>query len=366
MFNFLSSLSAAKPLLVGHRGRPALFPENTMKSWKAANQLDWVDGVETDIWCTKDKKCYCIHDQTVARTVTGWIKSKPAVDKLPADFNDSSNTKPDSYEKALENIKDKPINTLQSGSLELLVFGDGETLSTLEDYLAVCTISNKRCIVELKAQTDGVTDDNVNEMDDYVSGEYTDLISDIVKKKAWEGMQDQVIFISFAFNALSSLQTKLSGVTKLKDPTMLYLVDYLGQSPDPYFPNHPFIVPTKKNIKDFIWPAAKPLKFGLEADSKMWDDITDLMKTVQDNELWTGIYVIIDNDADYEQNRLPSEKWLGDFSPDEHTKIMNSGHNVLTSNIPIWADQVWSTKHDSSSMTSYAVAIGAAILSTIL
>lgn len=53
-------------LLIGHRGLPTLYPENTMPSFQGA--LDnGADGFETDLQITSVDWLYC-----VALTLQGW------------------------------------------------------------------------------------------------------------------------------------------------------------------------------------------------------------------------------------------------------------------------------------------------------
>lgn len=49
------------PLVIGHRGNPMLYQENTLDSFKSLLELN-VDGFETDIFLTKDKKLVLFHD----------------------------------------------------------------------------------------------------------------------------------------------------------------------------------------------------------------------------------------------------------------------------------------------------------------
>jgi glycerophosphoryl diester phosphodiesterase len=60
----------ARPLLIGHRGYPARFPENTLASFKGAIQAG-CDMIELDVTLTKDRKVVVIHDDTLDRTTTG-------------------------------------------------------------------------------------------------------------------------------------------------------------------------------------------------------------------------------------------------------------------------------------------------------
>jgi glycerophosphoryl diester phosphodiesterase len=57
-------------LRIGHRGARALEPENTLRSFRKAVELE-VDAVELDVRKTKDGKIVVIHDNTVDRTTDG-------------------------------------------------------------------------------------------------------------------------------------------------------------------------------------------------------------------------------------------------------------------------------------------------------
>jgi glycerophosphoryl diester phosphodiesterase len=59
-----------RPLLIGHRGYPALFPENTLASFEGAMQAG-CDMIELDVTLTRDRKVVVIHDDTLDRTTTG-------------------------------------------------------------------------------------------------------------------------------------------------------------------------------------------------------------------------------------------------------------------------------------------------------
>lgn len=57
-------------MLVGHRGVRALYPENTMVSFKAALALK-MDLIEFDVHFTKDGQIVVCHDGTIDRTTNG-------------------------------------------------------------------------------------------------------------------------------------------------------------------------------------------------------------------------------------------------------------------------------------------------------
>ncbi len=60
----------SRPLLIGHRGYPARYPENTPASFKGAMEAG-CDMIELDVALTKDRKVVVIHDDTLDRTTTG-------------------------------------------------------------------------------------------------------------------------------------------------------------------------------------------------------------------------------------------------------------------------------------------------------
>ncbi len=58
------------PLLIGHRGYPARFPENTLAAFEGAIQSG-CDMIELDVTLTKDRRVVVIHDDTLDRTTNG-------------------------------------------------------------------------------------------------------------------------------------------------------------------------------------------------------------------------------------------------------------------------------------------------------
>ncbi|KPL01461.1 MAG: hypothetical protein AMK75_04850 [Planctomycetes bacterium SM23_65] len=57
-------------IVVGHRGWPQKYPENTLVGFKAALELG-VDALELDVHVTKDDQVVVIHDEGVERTTDG-------------------------------------------------------------------------------------------------------------------------------------------------------------------------------------------------------------------------------------------------------------------------------------------------------
>lgn len=63
-------ISRSRPLIIGHRGYPARFPENTLASFEGAI-LAGCDMIELDVTLTRDRKVIVIHDDTLDRTTNG-------------------------------------------------------------------------------------------------------------------------------------------------------------------------------------------------------------------------------------------------------------------------------------------------------
>jgi glycerophosphoryl diester phosphodiesterase len=59
------------PIIIGHRGCRAKYPENTLASFSAAMAAG-ADMIELDVTLSKDRKVVVIHDDTLNRTTSGF------------------------------------------------------------------------------------------------------------------------------------------------------------------------------------------------------------------------------------------------------------------------------------------------------
>ncbi len=89
-------------LVLGHRGYMAKFPENTLLAYKKAIEAG-ADGVEVDVWLTKDGNVIALHDETLERTA-----------------------------KIRANIKDMTLKELKKADV-----GMGEKIPTLREILEI-------------------------------------------------------------------------------------------------------------------------------------------------------------------------------------------------------------------------------------
>ena len=67
---YASARESGRPLIGGHRGNPARFPENTLASFRSAIEAG-VDIIECDVHLSADDQLLVIHDHTLQRTTNG-------------------------------------------------------------------------------------------------------------------------------------------------------------------------------------------------------------------------------------------------------------------------------------------------------
>ncbi|CAB1060547.1 Glycerophosphoryl diester phosphodiesterase (EC [Olavius sp. associated proteobacterium Delta 1] len=70
MINIKSNNNFRPPWIIGHRGYPAKYPENTLAAFEAAVEAG-ADMIELDVTLSRDRKVVVIHDATLDRTTNG-------------------------------------------------------------------------------------------------------------------------------------------------------------------------------------------------------------------------------------------------------------------------------------------------------
>ena len=124
-----------KPLIIGHRGFPAQYPENTLVSFQAAVDAG-VGMIELDVTLSLDSEVVVIHDDTLDRTTSGagavdshtlpelrkldaggWFHKKFAGEKIPTldEVLDSL------VDKTMINVEIKPSAIGSRSYVELIV-----------------------------------------------------------------------------------------------------------------------------------------------------------------------------------------------------------------------------------------------------
>lgn len=151
-----------------HRGAQSIAPENSLPAiQKTSNHA----GVEIDIHCTSDGKWVVMHDGKVDRMTngSGAISSFTYADirKLRIDTG-----------SLVENYKDS----------ELLI-------PSLQEALTVCKDKRLIPVVEIKADSS-----------DHYTADNWDYLAEIITRY---GLQDEMMFISFNFQALQEIKKRL-------------------------------------------------------------------------------------------------------------------------------------------------------------
>ncbi len=66
----MDQIQFTRPVIIGHRGYPVKFPENTLASFEGAMQAG-CHMIELDVTLTRDRRVVVIHDDTLNRTTNG-------------------------------------------------------------------------------------------------------------------------------------------------------------------------------------------------------------------------------------------------------------------------------------------------------
>ncbi|MDE6965629.1 MAG: hypothetical protein K2O94_01475 [Clostridiales bacterium] len=139
-------------VIAGHRGNPALYPENTLQSFASAIDCG-VDMIETDIRITKDGELVLMHDADVKRTTDGC--------------------------GLVRDLSLKQLKTLNAGN--------GQSIPTLVEFLELCK-PHKKLLYDLEIKV-------------YKEEDGADAVAYAVDKTAQAadeyGISDRVIINSF-------------------------------------------------------------------------------------------------------------------------------------------------------------------------
>ena len=181
--------SRKKMDVIGHRGYPAVAPENTLPSFKAAMDLG-VDWIETDVQETKDGVLVLFHDDDLAR-ITG-------VSGKIADYT---------YDELLQ---------MDFGAW----FSDGYAgtkIPTLQEFMDLVKDDDVRIYLELK---------DIGEVDGFVEAIYN-----VIEQN---GMHDRVVYASFNYGYLQQFKA-IDSSTQILCNTMLANESILLDTPAEYY-----------------------------------------------------------------------------------------------------------------------------------
>ncbi|QRN50049.1 glycerophosphodiester phosphodiesterase [Macrococcoides bohemicum] len=179
--------------VIGHRGYAALYPENTMLSFKKAYEHG-ADGIELDIHMSVDKEIIVIHDPSLNRTTN----QKGRVNQL-----------------TLDKIKNARI---KNGLFKIT----DEQVPTLKEVMDWIITTDMTLNIEIKGVTEGVLEDG------------------LLKLLSHYDMKERIIISSFNLESLlyiekidSSYETALLTDKDLGEP-WIYLESHGIKSVHPY------------------------------------------------------------------------------------------------------------------------------------
>ena len=120
-----------KPIVIGHRGNPKKFQENTLDGFKSLVDIN-AGAYEVDVYKTKDDKLVAFHDESTKR-MTG-------VDKLV-------------WESTYEELQELNITAKQEMGGKTYTFDKQRKIPLLEDILEEMSDTDLMLVLELKPST---------------------------------------------------------------------------------------------------------------------------------------------------------------------------------------------------------------------
>lgn len=139
-------------LKIAHRGAKGYEPENTLKSFQKALDLN-ADGIELDVHLTADEHIIVIHDETINRTTNG----------------------------------EGFINTLTLSQLKSFLIDDKYEIPTLND---VFDLTNKKCLINIELKGAGTSNKVVALIEEYISDKNWNYEHFIISSFEWNMLQE--------------------------------------------------------------------------------------------------------------------------------------------------------------------------------
>jgi len=123
---------AARPLIAGHRGYKARYPENTMLSYREAFELG-VDMLEIDLRLTRDGHLVMMHDAAIDRTTNGHGRVEAFTLKELQAFDAGMGERIPTFEEFLQWVK--PTGLFLNVEIKTKTHGAvGKAVALLERY----------------------------------------------------------------------------------------------------------------------------------------------------------------------------------------------------------------------------------------
>ncbi|MBQ9413701.1 MAG: DUF1080 domain-containing protein [Clostridia bacterium] len=166
--SFTDTTLIREPFMVGHRGYPSKYPENTMASYRGAAEAG-ADLIETDVHLSKDGVAMLLHDDVLYNLTNCTDKSKSIENSTYAELRTY-------YVK-------NPNGTVSS-----------ERIPTLQEFLEYIKTTDVIAVIEIK----------------YYNAE---LVTETCRVINALDMQDQVVFITFYGDQAIRCRNQMPGVS---------------------------------------------------------------------------------------------------------------------------------------------------------
>ncbi|MDW8850155.1 glycerophosphodiester phosphodiesterase family protein [Flavobacterium sp. MMLR14_040] len=168
-------------LKIAHRGAKGYEPENTLKSFQKALELN-ADGIELDVHLSADGHIIVIHDETIDRTTNG---------------------------KGF-------VNTLSLTELKSFLIDDQYEIPTLKE---VFDLIDKKCLINIELKGTGTSNKVVSLIEEYISDENWNYEHFIISSFDWNMLEEvRNLNPNIAIGVLTeeNLDTALAFAEKIK------------------------------------------------------------------------------------------------------------------------------------------------------
>lgn len=139
-------------LKIAHRGARGYEPENTLKSFQKALDLN-ADGIELDVHLSSDGHLIVIHDETIDRTTNG----------------------------------KGSVNTFTLAELKTFLIDDQYEIPTLKE---VFDLVNKKCLINIELKGLGTADKVADLIEEYIADQNWNYGHFIVSSFNWDLLQE--------------------------------------------------------------------------------------------------------------------------------------------------------------------------------
>jgi glycerophosphoryl diester phosphodiesterase len=262
----------SKPLIHGHRGARAIYPENTLKAFAYA-LANHIDVLEMDMAITKDDVVVVAHDPLLNPDICLDPKGKKITSKIPI------------HSLTLAELKEYDCGTLKNPEFATQTPSPGEKIPTLEEVFNMVEASKDPFAKKIEFNIETKIEPNKPELSPDPK-KFVDLFYAIIKK---HNLQKRVILQSFDDRTLidmKKLDPKIRTALLTSDNHIDYVAAVKAIHADILSPNWEWILPEDvqklhaHHIQVVPWTADTPESWKKLTDMKVDAIISDNPKAV--------------------------------------------------------------------------------------